>query len=67
MHAYVAQLVQELTEREQNIVALYYFEGLTLREIASLLGLTEARISQILGKILLTLRTRLNTPHAQAA
>ena len=67
MHAYVAQLVQELPEREQNIVALYYFEGLTLREIASLLGLTEARISQILGKILLTLRTRLNTPHAQAA
>ena len=67
MHAYVAQLVQELPEREQNIVALYYFEDLTLREIASLLGLTEARISQILGKVLLTLRTRLNAPHARAA
>ena len=67
MHAYIATLVQELPEREQNIVALYYFEDLTLREIASLLGLTEARISQILGKVLLTLRGRLNTQHVQVA
>ena len=67
MHAYVAQLVQELPEREQNIVALYYFENLTLREIAGLLSLTEARISQILGKVLLTLRGRLNAPQKKAA
>lgn len=67
MHAYVAQLVQELPEREQNILALYYFEDLTLREIAGLLGLTEARISQILGKVLLTLRGRLTATRAKAA
>ena len=65
--AHIAALVRELPEREQNILALYYFEDLTLREIASLLGLTEARISQILGKVMLTLRKRLADTHRVAA
>lgn len=65
--AHIAVLVRGLPEREQNILALYYFEDLTLREIASLLGLTEARISQILGKIMLTLRKRLSESHRAAA
>jgi RNA polymerase sigma factor for flagellar operon FliA len=60
LHAYLSTLIKELPEREQTILALYYFESLTLREIAELLGLTEARISQILGKILVTLRTHLS-------
>ncbi len=64
---YVATLIKGLPEREQTILALYYFEDLTLREIASLLNLTEARISQILGKILLTLRTRLYETRSMAA
>ncbi|MEM8486313.1 MAG: FliA/WhiG family RNA polymerase sigma factor [Bacteroidota bacterium] len=59
LHAYIGTLIKDLSEREQTILALYYYENLTLREIAGLLGLTEARISQILGKVLLTLRTRL--------
>lgn len=64
---YVTALVQELPEREQTILALYYYEDLTLREIASLLNLTEARISQILGKVLMTLRGRLNRARSIAA
>lgn len=58
LHRYIGTLIKDLPEREQTILALYYYENLTLREIAGLLSLTEARISQILGKILLTLRTR---------
>jgi RNA polymerase sigma factor FliA len=65
--AYVASLIKELPEREQTIVALYYYEDLTLREIASLLNLTEARISQILGKVLLTLRGQLQKTQSLAA
>lgn len=56
---YVTALIRRLPERERQVLALYYYENLTLREIGSLLGLTEARISQILGKTLLTLRARL--------
>lgn len=66
-YTYVAALVAELPEREQTILALYYYEELTLREIASLLNLTEARISQILGKVLTTLRGRLNQTRSLAA
>ena len=67
LYDYVSSLIGELPEREQTIIALYYFENLTLREIAQLLSLTEARISQILGKVLLGLRTRLNHVPAKAA
>ncbi len=56
---YIAGMVQQLPKRERDILALYYYEDLTLREIGNLLGLTEARISQILGKTLLKLRTQL--------
>ncbi|HET6567147.1 MAG TPA: FliA/WhiG family RNA polymerase sigma factor [Rhodothermales bacterium] len=60
LYTYIETMVRELPQREQTILALYYFENLTLREIAQLLNLTEARISQILGKILSGLRNRLN-------
>lgn len=60
LYTYIEAMVRELPQREQTILALYYFENLTLREIAQLLNLTEARISQILGKILIGLRARLN-------
>jgi RNA polymerase sigma factor for flagellar operon FliA len=37
----------QLPEREQRVLALYYFENLRLREIAQLVGVTESRISQV--------------------
>ncbi len=64
---YVQGMIKTIPEREQRILALYYHENLTLREIAELLSLTEARISQILGKTLLNLRTRLHEVRAKAA
>jgi len=50
----------QLKERDRLILALYYYEDLTLNEIAVLLGLTEARISQIVGKLLLQLKASLS-------
>ena len=64
---YIQTLIRDLPEREQTILALYYFENLTLREIAALMSRTEARISQILGKVLLTLRKQLATVSSRAA
>ena len=60
MYDFVGALLERLTEREQRIVQLYFFEGLTLREIAGEFHLTEARISQILSKTLRTLRGRMH-------
>ncbi|MEM1093005.1 MAG: sigma-70 family RNA polymerase sigma factor [Bacteroidota bacterium] len=67
LHAYIAKLVTHLPEREQNILALYYYENLTLCEIAEVMNLTGARISQILSKIHRTLRERLHATQAYAA
>ena len=36
-----------LTEREQLVISLYYREELTMKEVGSVLGLTESRVSQI--------------------
>ena len=60
LYGFVGALLERLTEREQRIVQLYFFEGLTLREIAGEFHLTEARISQILSKTLRTLRGQMN-------
>ncbi len=67
LREYIQTLINELPEREQTILALYYFENLTLREIAGLMNRTEARISQILGKVMLTLRAQLSRVQSRAA
>jgi len=52
--------IKDLKERDRLILALYYYEDLTLNEIALLLGLTEARISQLVGKLLMQLKSTLS-------
>jgi RNA polymerase sigma factor for flagellar operon FliA len=49
-------LFRHLSEKERTILALYYYEGLSMREIASMLKLTESRICQIHAKVLKRLK-----------
>ena len=55
------EAIQDLPERETLVVALYYFENLTLREIGEVLGVTESRVSQLHSKAVLRLRSRLKS------
>ncbi len=48
--------IQELPERDQLIISLYYVEELNLKEIGEILGVTESRISQLLTAIAKKLR-----------
>ena len=57
----VADAIARLPEREKLVVALYYYENLTLREIGEVLGVTESRVSQLHTKAVLRLRSRLAT------
>jgi len=52
--------INKLPEREKLVIALYYYEGLTLKEIGKVLGVTESRISQMHTKAILRLRGRLS-------
>jgi RNA polymerase sigma factor for flagellar operon FliA len=57
----LADAIESLPERERLVIALYYYENLTLREIGEVLGVTESRVSQLHTKAVLGLRSRF--PH----
>ena len=54
----LADAIARLPEREKLVVALYYYENLTLREIGEVLGVTESRVSQLHTKAVLRLKSR---------
>lgn len=56
----LARSIDKLPEKERTVVALYYYDGLTLKEIGSVLSLSESRISQLHTKAILRLRGQLS-------
>jgi RNA polymerase sigma factor for flagellar operon FliA len=57
----LSQVIGSLPEREQIVISLYYLEELNLKEIGTILGVTESRISQIHTKAIRTLRQRMKS------
>lgn len=53
--------ISRLPSRERLVIALYYYEELTLKEIGSILNVSESRISQIHTKAVLRLRSKLRS------
>ena len=51
------QALGKLKEQERTVLALYYFEELKMHQIASVLGLTESRVSQVRSRAISRLRT----------
>ncbi len=64
MRTLLMRHVRQLRERDQIIVALYYYEGFTLAEIGKVLGVTESRVSQLHTRAVLDLRTLIKTAAA---
>jgi len=60
----LAGAIDKLPERERTVIALYYYEGLTLKEIGQVLGVTESRVSQLHTKAVLRLRAKLHSVQA---
>jgi RNA polymerase sigma factor for flagellar operon FliA len=55
----LASSIDALPERERMVLALYYYETMTLAEIGTILGVSESRVCQIHGKAVLQLRARM--------
>ena len=51
--------IGELQPRERQALSLYYFEELTMKEVGAVLGVGEARVSQIHSAALIRLRARM--------
>ena len=62
MSARLTAAIAELPEREARVLALYYVEEMTLKEIGAILGLVESRVSQIRATAIVELRKRLTLP-----
>ena len=52
----LAKAIERLPQKERTVISLYYYEELTLKEIAMIMNLSEARISQMHTKAIFRLR-----------
>lgn len=55
----LAEAIESLTEKEQKVIALYYFEELTLKEISNILDVSESRVSQLHTKSLRKMKEKM--------
>ena len=55
----LVEALESLTEKERSVITFYYYEELTLKEIASILEVSESRISQLHTRALEKMRMRL--------
>ncbi|HEY8313742.1 MAG TPA: FliA/WhiG family RNA polymerase sigma factor [Candidatus Baltobacteraceae bacterium] len=55
----LVRAVEDLPHQEKTVISLYYFEGLTLKEIKSALNVSESRVSQIHAQAVIHLRQKL--------
>jgi RNA polymerase sigma factor FliA len=57
----LADRLENLPKMQRQVLALYYFEDMRLREIAEIFDLTESRICQIHSQAILALKVQLQT------
>ncbi len=55
----IADCLEEMPEKEQLVLVLYYYEELTLKEIGEILDVTESRVCQIHTKAIMRLRGKI--------
>jgi RNA polymerase sigma factor for flagellar operon FliA len=60
----ITEVIAQLPAAQKRVLALYYFEDMRLREIAEVLGLSEARICQIHAQGILSIRAHFQAQSA---
>ena len=59
IRAAIAEVIEQLPEKEKLVISLYYLEELTMKETAKVLDITESRVSQIHSRSIIHLREML--------
>ncbi|RKY63245.1 MAG: RNA polymerase sigma factor WhiG, partial [Candidatus Latescibacterota bacterium] len=59
MEELLMEAIRSLPERHREVIVLYYYEGLTLKEIGEVLGVSDSRVSQLHSEALLRLRAKI--------
>lgn len=59
MREALVEAIKNLPEREQYVMSMYYEQDMNLKEIASVLGVTESRVCQLHSQSIARLRARL--------
>ena len=60
----LGRFIESLSEKERTVITLYYYEEMTLKEIAQILGVSESRTSQIHSKAVMRLRAKMDAVYA---
>ena len=55
----LGEALELLTEKEQKVITLYYYEELTLKEISNILEVSESRVSQLHTRALQKMKTKM--------
>jgi RNA polymerase sigma factor for flagellar operon FliA len=56
---YLAEAIRQLPAKQRRIIVLYYNQGLTMKQIAEVLEITESRVSQLHASALFKLSVKL--------
>jgi RNA polymerase sigma factor for flagellar operon FliA len=56
----MADAIESLPRQERLVVSMYYLDDLRLKEVGEVLGLSESRVSRILGRAQLRMREYVN-------
>jgi len=67
MRSFLVVAIDRLTEQEKLVIALYYFEELTLKEIGEVMSISESRVSQIHTRAVMKLRNMVKEKFALTA
>ena len=60
VQGFLAESINDLSTQEKMVIILYYYEGLMLKEIGQILGVSESRVSQVHTKSMMRLKGKLN-------